>query len=943
MKINAPLALFLVLFLYTGLLQAQTPTGGWGNCEFATVATMDAFDPSGSTYTCKKAYVTATDEHYRWDGSAWVLERADVENIYNTSDTLTADRTVILSGRDLTFEGTNDIFFQADGKVGINNVSPNFDLDVTGTARVDTHLFVGPNAGSGTNASTRIATNFDLDIANTFQIYSNSTITSAPLTATRTSYGAYFNLLNNKSEGTGNSDAMGGFFQVNITGTNTYRSMYGVRGMAQNSSNATSGLGTLYGGYFRAYNASTTANVANLYGSYAQARGRTGAAGDISNAYGTRSEARAYNADINNAYGIYGYAANNNNYTGNINNAYGVYGYVRVDSDDGGDITNAYAGYFQTNRRGAGSTLMNRADGIYINTNAAVTAYGARIFVDDIAADNNYGLLVDAFNGTNSNFGIMGVRGDWVLREDGDGVIGNSGNTGGGDLSIGAGDDLVLYHDGSNTQIINNTGNLNITGTGGDDVILSETTGNVGIGNASPAAKLDVDNGTVRFSDYGTGVQDGTDTHVLSVNASGDVQEMTFSELADSIATFSSSSADSSLYTIDGSLLANRTVNMDGNDLTFDATTDVVIKSSGRLGLGTPSPSQMIDVAGANKVQIGTFAGSAGGKLRVDVAAGETETQGIKVMNLRTTGQNFGVNGTAAGVGATTNTGLYGWASGATNNYGLHVDNGHGIVDDSMAIGTSSPLARLHVKEGTNFNSVIIGESENTASWSRTLTGLTPNVPDGSISGLFTFGQTDTPREAGHMYFVDDATDGDEYIGFAIRSGSWNILTMTGAGDVGIGTNTPAAKLEVAGSVRFSDHGTGTTYLDTASSTTPADIDYVLGVNSDGDVLEMNTAKSSKVFYPPPIVVDVSATGTGFTLNLHKSYMDLYAAPAVASLGAPTAIPSYASDELYYYVIEYDNSIFSGVSIDADGILSYNIDDTPADNCSVFTVVFVVK
>ena len=162
-------------------------------------------------------------------------------------------------------------------------------------------------------------------------------------------------------------------------------------------------------------------------------------------------------------------------------------------------------------------------------------------------------------------------------------------------------------------------------------------------------------------------------------------------------------------------------------------------------------------------------------------------------------------------------------------------------------------------------------------------------------------------------------------------------------GDVGIGTNAPATRLEVDGSVRFADHGTGTTYLDTASSTTPAEIDYVLGVDSEGDVLEMNTAKSSKIFYPPAIVIDASATGTGFTLNLHKKYMDLYATPAIVSSGAPTAIPYYAKDELYYYITDYDMDVFKNVSIDIDGILSYDINQTPVDNCSVFNVVFVVR
>jgi hypothetical protein len=154
-------------------------------------------------------------------------------------------------------------------------------------------------------------------------------------------------------------------------------------------------------------------------------------------------------------------------------------------------------------------------------------------------------------------------------------------------------------------------------------------------------------------------------------------------------------------------------------------------------------------------------------------------------------------------------------------------------------------------------------------------------------------------------------------------------------GDVGIGTSSPDAKLDVeGGQVRFSDYGTGT-YEDTTAV-------YLLGVEADGDIIEMNTAKSSRIFYPPALVVDASSTGSK-TLDLHQEYIDLFGSPAVVSSGAPSTIPTYNQDELYYYVTDYDNSIFSGLSIDANGLLSYTVDAVPTDNCAILNVVFVVK
>ena len=96
-------SLFLTHFLFG---QAN---GGWGNCEFTTVAAMNAFDPSTSNYACKKVFVQATNEHYHWDGTAWIKDGTgdDIENIYNTNDTLSAERTITMNGHDLNFDGSS--------------------------------------------------------------------------------------------------------------------------------------------------------------------------------------------------------------------------------------------------------------------------------------------------------------------------------------------------------------------------------------------------------------------------------------------------------------------------------------------------------------------------------------------------------------------------------------------------------------------------------------------------------------------------------------------------------------------------------------------------------------------------------------------------------------------------------------------------------------------
>ncbi len=103
------------------------------------------------------------------------------------------------------------------------------------------------------------------------------------------------------------------------------------------------------------------------------------------------------------------------------------------------------------------------------------------------------------------------------------------------------------------------------------------------------------------------------------------------------------------------------------------------------------------------------------------------------------------------------------------------------------------------------------------------------------------------------------------------------------------------------------------------------------------------TSKAARIFYPPSIAVDASTTGTLRTLNLYTQYTAQFATPAVASAGAPAAIPTYAAGDLYYYVTYYDTSVFDNVSVDASGVMTYDVIAQPADYNSLINVVFVVK
>ena len=103
------------------------------------------------------------------------------------------------------------------------------------------------------------------------------------------------------------------------------------------------------------------------------------------------------------------------------------------------------------------------------------------------------------------------------------------------------------------------------------------------------------------------------------------------------------------------------------------------------------------------------------------------------------------------------------------------------------------------------------------------------------------------------------------------------------------------------------------------------------------------TSKAGRIFYPPSIAIPASSLGPGTPINLHAEYVAQYGSPAVSNPSAPSAIPTYAANELNYYITFYDTNVFSGVSVSDAGIMNFTVDNIPADYNSLINVVFVVK
>lgn len=135
----------------------------------------------------------------------------------------------------------------------------------------------------------------------------------------------------------------------------------------------------------------------------------------------------------------------------------------------------------------------------------------------------------------------------------------------------------------------------NVTANTANTVILGNGT-NVGIGTSAPNNKLEITQGTNGNS--GLRLTNFPNISLLGTNANGDV-------------IAASSSAIPNIYTSDGTIQANRTVNQNGKTLTFtnantvnafsvDGTTFSVDGANNRVGIGTSTPANAVEISAAS-------------------------------------------------------------------------------------------------------------------------------------------------------------------------------------------------------------------------------------------------------------------------------------------------------------------------------------------------------
>ena len=341
-------------------------------------------------------------------------------------------------------------------------------------------------------------------------------------------------------------------------------------------------------------------------------------------------------------------------------------------------------------------------------------------------------------------------------------------------------------------------------------------TGNVGIGTSSPISSLDV-NGTISLNGE-------TENKLYKSSTSP----------ANGVATNTTvlQGRQIDLYALDDIVL--RTGTSADDDIIFFAgnSEKARIKGNGNVGIGTTSPRSGLDIGDS------------------DLYIGNHPT--TRKIYFGGTANYF----TRGAIHTTqTNLGLYN--DYATGYITLNTNSGEAVrvdEDGNVGIGTTSPSYKLHIKEnGYGFK----------------LEGLT----DGKYIRMRGDGSDAYIDAQGQNYLVLNnsgngvkITSGSALTRLAIGAGSEAIyrqgntlklrtnsadrLFIDSSGNVGIGTTSPSAKLEVNGDVKINTIAAGTTDTDKFLISDGGIIKYRTGSQVLSDIGGLSTSSASSTYLP---------------------------------------------------------------------------------------------